>query len=336
MSQRTGTDLDWTKEAYLKNGRVSIDMQITRFFTLFYQTDDLSVDSAYNKGEFTQTYGKKSNAAYTKDAYLHFDPAPQFQVYAGLLTVPINRANMMSDTGLLGTDNTAMHPEFGTFSHCGRDTGVMLRGILFGSILEYRMGIFEGLTKETNISSDGTVMTKNPSSLPRICGRLQVNGMDAEEGYFCDENYMSKREILSLGLGVDYQPDIYHSGKDYMSWAVDLPMNVQMMGMYTFCAQASLTYAQNYPDFTGETYNGYLNANVQAGILIADIYEPLIKFTYSSTHGDDKNYETFTFGFNYFIDGNKMNIKSSFDLPIGSNKNYPDQWKATLQCQLYM
>ena len=344
LSQRTWkgsteTDTYWSRNLYLRNGCISLDAQLSPLFTAFYQSDDLNVDAEYKNG-FHPDYKKRSNAAYIKDAYLHFIPAKQFQLYAGLLTVPVNRSNMMSDAGLLGTDNTAMHPEFGSFSRSGRDTGVMMRGLLFSSILEYRFGVFRGLPKETN--NDGSTSASSPETVRnrdnnlRYAGRIQLNAIDPEEGYFYSENYLSKKEVFGIGFGMDYQPDIYHTKNDYLSWAIDVPLNINAQGLYMFTSQFNIIYALNYPDFTGKTYKGYFSTNLQCGVLVAERYQPIVKYTYTTTHGDDKSYKTFTTGINYFLDGNRANVKFGFDVPIGKNKHYPDQWKSDLQFQLYL
>lgn len=324
----------WSKGYFLRNGRIALDGQITKYFSVFYQSDDLSVNGEYNGG-FKNTYGKKSNALYIKDAYLHFQPMTAFQLYAGLLTVPATRANLISDAGLLGTENTSMSPQFGSYSHSGRDTGIMVRGLLFKSIMEYRFGVYRGLSKETITNSDGSTTVRNKDNSLRYTGRIQLNAGDAEDSYFYSENYLSKRFIFGIGFGLDYQAHIYHSTSDYFAWGVDLPVNVAMSPMYVITGQFNMTLANNYPDSTGVLYNGFFCLNLQAGMLMAETIEPIFKYTYTTTGGNKLEYKTFTVGCNYYIDGNRTNFKSSISVPIGKNKHYPDQWKMEIQFQEY-
>ena len=334
---QTEDDNYMSKSFSLKNARISLDMQLTRYLTLFYQSDDVTADAEYRNGELKRTYGRKSNSLYTKDAYLHFIPARQFQIYAGLLTVPASRANLTSDAGLLGTDLTAFRPEFGFLSHCGRDTGVVLRGIFLKSIIDYRIGVFRGIQNETYTDeTTGKSYKQNRKGYPRVSGRIQLSIMDAEDGYFLSENYLLKRSIFGVGLSADYQPGIFQNNKDYMAWSGDVPINVPLTAMYVMTAMASVTSASNYPDWTGAVYDGFFSFNAQGGLLFAGTWEPVAKFTYTKLTGAGLEYKSFHVGGNYYYDGNRFNVKTDIALPFGKNKHYPDEWKGVIQCQLYL
>jgi hypothetical protein len=339
---QTEADSYWSKSFLLRNARVSLDAQLTKYFTAFYQSDDLNINAQYRNG-IIRSYERKSNSAYVKDAYLHFNPAKLFQIYAGLLTVPTNRANLTSDTGLLGTDLTAVRTEFGYLSNSGRDTGIMVRGILLKSIIEYRVGVFRGLGKETytdnkdtTVTTDDITRVRNKHNYPRVAARIQFSAMDGEEGYFYSENYLLKRSIFGVGLGVDYQPDVYRGNDNYIAWSIDAPLNMPISAMMVITGQINVCYAQNYPDETAVMYDGFFNLNFQGGLLIADTWEPVAKYTYTKLSGVNREYKTLTVGGNYYIDGNRLNVKSSLSLPIGRNKHYQDEWKGVLQCQAYL
>lgn len=343
-AKKTEDDAYWSKSFLIRNARASLDVQLTKYASLFWQSDDFTMNAQYRSG-IVRSYGRKSNSAYTQDAYLHLCPLRQLQLYAGLLTVPFNRASLTSDAGLLGTDMTAMHPEFGSLSRSGRDTGVMLRGFLVKSIIEYRVGVFRGMqkqsmtdTKGTSVTTDDVKYTRNDNGSLRYTARFQFSAMDGEDGYFYSENYLLKRQIFGVGFGLDYQPDVQykHNNKDYIGWSIDAPLNMQMSAMYVLTGQINVSSTSNTPDCAGRDYTGFFNLNLQAGMLIAETWEPIAKYTYTNLKGTSRQYKTLTVGGNYYIDGNRLNIKSSISMPIGRNKHYADEWKAVLQLQGYL
>jgi hypothetical protein len=110
-------------------------------------------------------------------------------------------------------------------SPVGRDTGLQLRGLVAGGLLEYRVGAFQGI-RSTAAGSDPT-----SSNMPRFAARVQVNLMDAEPGFFYAGTYLGKKKIVSLGASFDYQKnpasgssfdDAYHTFD--VDAFVDLPL----------------------------------------------------------------------------------------------------------------
>ncbi len=100
-------------------------------------------------------------------------------------------------------------------SPVGRDAGVQVRGLLIDNHLEYRVGLFQGFR---NIAEDGKVASRN---FFRVAGRVQVNILDAETGFFYAGTYLGAKKVLSLGGTFDIQDDYKHFGGDAF---VDLPV----------------------------------------------------------------------------------------------------------------
>ncbi|HEY1405543.1 MAG TPA: hypothetical protein VF857_02940, partial [Spirochaetota bacterium] len=279
------------------------------------------------------------NHLFTQDAYLKVMPSKLFQIYAGLLTVPLTRVNIQSDATLLGTEPVPlMSNVMNGFSNKGRDTGVMFRGVM--PYFEYRLGAFRGLDREVEKDANGNPkVTRNGKNIPRLSARLQMNGADSEEGYFFSENYLGRRLIFSVGTGLDYQPDVRNNKKDYFAFAgdlaMDMPISMDFMSAVSF--QSGFVKTLRYPTDADVLCTSSMVGYGQMGVLMYKNVQPMVRYQYRKETGTQKkSYQTITVGLNYFINGHNANIKFGVDVPIGKNKNYPDQYKGTLQVQGYM
>ncbi|MGL4369698.1 MAG: hypothetical protein ACRCUT_08520, partial [Spirochaetota bacterium] len=293
---KTKNDDYYTREFFLKNARIGVNGQIASKLYFAVQSDDFSVQASYND-ELEHSFGKKSNILFTKDAYLNFAPINAFQIYTGLLTVPNCRANLLSDATLLRSDKSIDEVSYSSFSESGRDLGVMFRGFLINSVLDYRLGIFRGYGKEKQ--SDGTI--RNENNIPRVTARIQLNAADPEKGYFLSENYLGKRSIFGIGASIDYQPNVYKSDKDYISWSIDIPLEARVQGLFVVSGQVGLISTTNYPDEDSEAYGSFLAWQAQLGVLVADKLQPVAAFTYRNNKDSDMRYKTISGGMNYYF-----------------------------------
>jgi hypothetical protein len=95
------------------------------------------------------------------------------------------------------------------FNPAGRDAGAQLRGLVLDNHIEYRLGIFQGKR-----NAAGTAPEVASQNMFRIAGRVQINILDAETGFFYAGTYLGKKKVLSVGAAYDFQDDYKH-------WAVD-------------------------------------------------------------------------------------------------------------------
>jgi hypothetical protein len=84
-------------------------------------------------------------------------------------------------------------------SPTGRDAGFELRGLVAGGFVEYRLGLFQGLRQV------GTAADARARNMFRTTGRVQVNLMDPETGFFYAGSYLGTKKILSVGASFDFQ-----------------------------------------------------------------------------------------------------------------------------------
>jgi hypothetical protein len=337
----TDSDAYWSKDFFLKRSRLILNGQVAKNVFFFMQTDDLKAGaSSSNDNEENNVTGE--NKMFTQDAYIQFKAYDALQLYVGLLTVPFARQNMQSAATTLGTDLNRLQIPFTGYSNEGRDTGLMLRGMLFSQHFEYRLGAFRGLDREV-VAEDNI---RNENDYPRIAGRIQFNVFDAdsteaENGYFYSGNYLGKRNVVAFGFGIDYQQDVYEQGDsydDYFAWAFDLTIDYKVADGYAFPFQFGMIRANNSPSddaLDGKFWAYY----VQTGFLILDTFQPFIK--YSCKHDEinffgSKESGTVSGGLNYFIRGHHANVKLEYSHPVESNKDEPEEKKGVLQFQIYL
>ena len=110
--------------------------------------------------------------------------------------------NMQSAVSLLGVDYNVGTVVLAN-GNVWRDTGIMLHGLVFKGILDYRVGIYKGADKRPDV--------------PRIVGRFQINIFDAETGFFYSGNYLGKKKILSFGAGIDWNRSLLQA-KGWIIW----------------------------------------------------------------------------------------------------------------------
>ena len=155
-----------------------------------------------------------------RDAWVNykFNDACIFQI--GRMYIPFTRNYGTTSTfGLLTLDLpfTQGGVRGGIFytSKVGRDDGVVLWGNPFDGRIQYRLGVSEGV--ESNV--------ENPDDNLRFTGRVSVNLLEPEKGWYNKGNYLGKKKVLALGAGYDYQPDLTLGGTDDQSneaWTTDI------------------------------------------------------------------------------------------------------------------
>jgi hypothetical protein len=113
-------------------------------------------------------------------------------------------------------------------SPVGRDAGIEVRGLVLDGHLEYRAGLFQGRRN----ADAGTDIGSN--NFFRATGRLQVNLLDPEPGFFYAGTYLGKKKILSFGITGDTQKSYHYYGGDAFA---DLPL-----GPGIFTAQVDVVH----------------------------------------------------------------------------------------------
>jgi len=132
-----------------------------------------------------------------EDAIIQFDFMDEFHLWAGHLLVPVDRANASGPFFMIpwnypgivsvGGNTQFWLPREGNF---GRNNGAVIWGDLVDNKLTYLVGAFDN---------------GNVGSSPLISGRLRLALWDTEPGFWGNCSFFGDKDMLSVGVGAQYQ-----------------------------------------------------------------------------------------------------------------------------------
>lgn len=188
--------------------------------------EDFSLDSIrlymgaslnkYIKATFN-TEKKSDNSVQVIDGIAQFEPMPEFNVWAGRMLPPSDRANLDGPYYLLAWGYPGLVSQYPSYA-VGRDNGVLAWGNIDKKIV-YSVGAFEGHNNATGASSE--------SSNLLYAGRVAINLMDAElaPAYYTGSTYFGAADIFTIGLVIQTQSDGVGTAADkgrYTGYNVDV------------------------------------------------------------------------------------------------------------------
>ncbi len=303
-----------SKNIFLRRIRFMVGGTLYKYFEFFFDTDYPNLfknDSADTQaGTFKNAPGLN-----IQDAFITFNPLAtsgstlfglitQLKVDAGFMLPPGPHNGLESAAKLYTTDyfvNTFRRSIFNdsdplgsvTQSPVGRDLGIQVRVQGLGGHVEIRGGAFQGVRDNPVPGPPAEVGDYN---LFRFAGRVQLNVLDAEPGFFYQGTYLGTKKVLSVGAFYDFQKQPSSGPASYTYYGFDAILDLPL-GPGILTAQGDYV---RWNDETGVTIND-LNGNtsvptdtaimVQAGYLIAPIMlSPFVQYehlTAPNTAGTD-------------------------------------------------
>jgi Phosphate-selective porin O and P len=230
----------------LRRTRLLVGGTLYGAFEYFFDTDYPNLFLAANEAPTATTAATTTKATpgmNVQDAFITWKPVGDvFKVDAGYMLPPMAHNAVQGAGTLYSLDYFAFTflSTAGTIlgsaaSPVGRDLGVQLRGLVLGGHLEYRLGLFQGKRNtETPAALAGAATTVGSTNFFRAVGRLQINLLDAEPGFFYAGTYLGKKKILSIGLSGDTQSSYHYVAGDVFA---DLPV-----GPGVFTAQVDVAH----------------------------------------------------------------------------------------------
>jgi hypothetical protein len=215
-------------------------------FEYFFDTDYPNLFLAGNDAPTATanaTTTKATPGMNVQDAFITWKPAGDvFKVDAGYMLPPMAHNAVQGAGTLYSWDyfaftflSTAGTILGSSASPVGRDLGVQLRGLVLDGHLEYRLGLFQGLRNtETPAAMGGMATNVGSTNFFRAVGRVQINLLDAEPGFFYAGTYLGRKKILSIGLSGDTQSSYHYFAGDVFA---DLPL-----GPGVFTAQVNVAH----------------------------------------------------------------------------------------------
>jgi hypothetical protein len=304
----TGDNEAATRNLFVRRLRLITGGQVAKRVSFFVETD------APNLGR-TITQKNVTPSVIVQDAFASFTATDAFIVDAGLMFVPFSRNSVQSAATLLPIDYSTytFTQSAATQSATGRDTGFQARGYLAGQHLEYRIGAFQG--------------ARDPASRNefRYAGRVQLNLLDPEVGFFYTGTYLGKKRIVAIGAAFDKQQNYRAYDGDAF---VDLPIWL-----------GAITGQFDCNRFDGRTFltaiprqNTYL---AEAGLYVAPArITPFLQWTNRDITGADAGDEQRTsVGAAYWWAAHNASVKGAYTLV--SPTTGARQHEFTLQLQLF-
>jgi len=321
---------------FIRRTRLLVGGTLFKTFEYFFDTDapnlfkgDTAITGGMTPGNGSGTKG--ANGVIVQDAFGTWKAYEDaFKVDIGYMLTPGAHNALQGAGTLYGLDYFS-----GTFIHntllntnvnpAGRDVGVQFRGLVLDNHLEYRAGIFQGKRNA------GTADHVAGSNMFRLAGRVQVNLLDAETGFFYAGTYLGKKKIVSLGAAFDFQDDYKH-------WAVDGFVDLP-------AGPGSITAQVNVGGWKGGTFTTPALTNSVTAIMGEAGYRfdavpisPIVKFEQLSQSDTDFKQTRIGGGLAYWPYGHTINVKgffthSSTQVAAGADKVGQDQIQ--IQTQLY-
>jgi hypothetical protein len=145
----------------------------------------------------TTAAGQIGSTVAIMDAIISFDPIEEFHLWAGRLLVPVDRSNASGPFFMIpwnypgfltvGATTIVTAPKEGP---SGRNNGAVAWGDIKGGRLTYLAGVFDNA---------------NPATSPLYSGRVRLALWDKEPGFWGNGSYFGEKNLLSIGLGGQYQ-----------------------------------------------------------------------------------------------------------------------------------
>lgn len=164
------------------------------------------------------------------DAVLRYSFADYFKLWFGRTIVPADRVTLSGE--FYGNAWGSPSPSRFISIVQGRDDGLVIWGGIDRNRLKYYVGLFEGFE-----SVEGT------EDNPLFAGRVNLNFWQTEPGYFTQASYYGEKEILSVGLALQFQKEAFYDGDsqgDYWGMVFDLLLEKRLPNKDLITLEAAL------------------------------------------------------------------------------------------------
>jgi hypothetical protein len=304
MAKDASPDGHMSTDFFLRRARIFVFGKVSKEISFFVDTDQPN----WGKN------GTWDTSAYVQDAVLSWTPDRAFTLDAGMLLVPFSHHALEGAAGLHGLDyhlNVIRYPAGA--GKVLRDTGILARGLLFGDVIHYRVGVFEGVRGPAIPTVAAGVPTPSPlneKGLPRVTGQLRVNLFGSEDRLFLGGIYFAEKTMLSIGVGADYQ---HHAVRvkatnevvDYYAVSADVFLEHPLGGDMEILAKGQFSHVSTGTNSVS-TGNGMF---AEAGFRYAWI-EPIVSCEWWKAADSQQDFLAAKGGLNFWARKHQTNVKS--------------------------
>ncbi len=260
-----GCVFDWDKNTWVKVGaglRFSFDNieqhTLTGHKYKFFSPDDMRIYLSGQGHEYIKftlnteiggdgTFVSPDNLADVRllDGIIQFEIDDLVNVWMGRMLPPSDQANL--DGPFYQTPY--LYPFVSNYASifAGRDDGAAYWGQLCGGQVKWAVGVFNGIGRDYAAPNffgavrpvgavDGDATGPNENGDLLYAGRFAVNLLDPQPGYYTQDSYFGKKDILELAVVAQYQDHAVNDG-------TTTPFSgVQTVGRSMFGSDVELMY----------------------------------------------------------------------------------------------
>lgn len=252
-----------------------------------------------------------------KDAYAEFDIMPEFNILAGRVLPPTDRANLDGPYYALGWAYPGVVSQYPGIAF-GRDNGVLAWGKLSDNKVVYSVGAFQG---RNHVGAT----TSNQDSSLLYAGRVAFNFWAPEPAplYYTGSTYYGSADILTVALVAQTQKDGVGNNvtkDDYKAGNIDVLMEKKLeSGVVTLEGafyKYSFSPAAAAADITGGVTPG--NATLLGGGFLfptkvgAGQFQPYFRYQKFDADGTGVQTKQSDLGLNYIINGSSAKVSGTY------------------------
>lgn len=200
--------LDRGTDFNLENARLYIGGRINKTLGATFNT------------EIHRDAGGNEDGIRVMDAYLQYEPSPEFNIWVGRMLPPSDRSNLDGPFYISAWDYplVSQYPNLAV----GRDNGVTVWGKPMGGSLTYAVGAFQGHNRCAGCSND--------EGKPLFAGRVALALGDPEPApaYYTGSTYYGAKDVFTVALAFMQQADGVGTGNttalkdDYLGYSLDV------------------------------------------------------------------------------------------------------------------
>jgi hypothetical protein len=310
----------WGNNFYIRRTRVLLGGSLFGgLFEYFVDTDFANLFLAQNvtttdaMGMMVTNSGVKNTPGMNiQDAFITFKAmGDMVKIDAGYMLPPLAHNAVQGATTLYSWDyffytfrTGAMAPFNNSASPVGRDAGVQLRGLVADNRLEYRLGLFQGLR------APQTATDSVSRNFFRVAGRLQLNLMDPETGFFYAGTYLGTKKVVSVGASFDFDDTSDTTAYKYFAGDVLVDLPLGPAGVLT--AQVNVAYWNGGTTVPAVTPKA-IAVMGEAGFLIGGVgLSPIIHAERLFIDGDNNDDMYLGGGLAWWPYGHNSNLKAFY------------------------
>jgi hypothetical protein len=242
------------------------------------------------------------------DAIISLDFLDEFHLWAGHLLVPVDRANASGPFFMIpwnypGVAVNAL-PKEGPY---GRNNGAVIWGDIAAGKLTYLAGVFDNA---------------DIGQSPLFSGRVRLALLDPEPGFWGNGSYFGEKNLLSLGLGGQFQNNgsstMAGGPRDYAEVNVDALFEKKLGGGGSYVTGEGAYYHYNVNDGNASDSLYILAAYATPVVGVGNI-QPMARFQWAKIKGNmGTNPWNIDAGLSYLIKGPALRLLATY-----SHSAYP-------------